>query len=60
MKIMMIDPPEGWRYGFPKIDDWDVSKESRVEWWIRKGYPIQLIDKGYTKWCRVWEQEIDG
>ena len=45
MKI--IDPPNGYRYGFPKpipIDVADVKK-----WLIENGYPKSEIDK-YGDW----------
>ena len=56
MKMMMIDPPEGWRYGFPR--EFDPKEGQSVEdWFIEKGYPESLISKGWLKWCRSWETE---
>lgn len=53
--MKLIDPPEGWRYGFPKEDDWNSSKETREEWFIRNGYPQELIVQGMLSWCRSIE-----
>lgn len=57
-KIRVIDPPFGWMYGFPKEDDWDASKETRKEWWIRNGYPQELVDSEFF-YCRYWEHEVE-
>ena len=40
-----VDPPSGWRYGFPRL--YDPSKDGPVrEWMIAQGYPKALADKG--------------
>ena len=44
----MIDPPEGWRYGFPKplpdgTDENDIL-ERLNEWLVENGYPQRMID----------------
>jgi hypothetical protein len=53
----LIDPPEGWKYGFPKklplafnVDDADSLKE----WLVDNGYPAHLISDKIR--CRVWEE----
>ena len=47
MKVLIIDPPEGWRYGFPKPvheefhtlgSDFDLGR-----WLISEGYPEKDI-----------------
>lgn len=38
-----VDPPSGWRYGFPKL--WD-RKGSCQDWMIANGYPEHLAKKG--------------
>ena len=60
----MIDPPEGWKYGFPKPlpDDWAPSDDSYStnEWLVSQGYPQMLIDKYQGKlYCRFWERGTD-
>jgi hypothetical protein len=40
-----VDPPQGWRYGFPKL--YDPSKDGPMrEWLVKSGYPKALADKG--------------
>lgn len=57
MKVTYIDPPEGWKYGFPKV----LPKEAQgrnLEWLIENGYPQEIIDKLKDHfYCRYWEQE---
>jgi hypothetical protein len=51
--MYMIDPPEGWRYGFPKEVPNDVTYV--IPWLIRNGYPKELIDSfGDNFVCRQW------
>lgn len=59
-KILMCDPPSGWKYGWPKefpqeLDD--ASEKEVEEWFLDKGYPNHLIDQGMLKHCRWWEEE---
>jgi hypothetical protein len=62
IKVLMIDPPEGWRYGFPKPvheefhtlgDDFDLGK-----WLLDQGYPEKDIELA-LKYSRYWESEIE-
>jgi hypothetical protein len=55
MKIW-IDPPSGWRYGFPKIWDPEVNGTDIQAWIIREGYPeSEILSLGkYFHW-RSWE-----
>lgn len=42
MKIM-IDPPNGWRYGFPK--EFNPARDGDVRMWlVANGYPQHEID----------------
>jgi hypothetical protein len=44
-KPYYVDPPEGWRYGFPKV--YDPAKDGdMVEWMISQGYPKKLAKQG--------------
>lgn len=55
---MMIDPPEGWRYGFPKTLPPEYvywTDEETDIWLISEGYPKHLVDQGLTKYCRYIE-----
>jgi len=49
----MIDPPSGWRYGFPKEIPTDVIDTKK--WLVENGYPQEEIDR-YGKYfsCRYW------
>jgi hypothetical protein len=38
---LFVDPPSGWRYGFPKV--WDKAKHPDLtRWMIDNGYPKKL------------------
>jgi hypothetical protein len=40
-----VDPPSGWRYGFPKL--YDPAKDGdMVAWMIANGYPTRLARQG--------------
>ncbi len=55
MKKTMIDPPSGWKYGFPKVLP-DKDKERVLEWLVENGYPQKEIDLcGKYFHCRYWE-----
>ena len=53
----MIDPPQGWKYGFPKpIPQEVLSHEKTLKWLVEQGYPQEEIDKYKDKfYCRYWE-----
>lgn len=59
MKVTMIDPPSGWKYGFPKV----LPKEAtgrNLEWLVENGYPQEEIDKLKDHfYCRYWETEVE-
>lgn len=48
-----VDPPSGWRFGFPKI--WD-QKGDIGEWLKREGYPLSTIAMHY----RTWPAKVEG
>lgn len=57
-KKMMIDPPSGWKYGFPKVFPYDVKPEDTLDWLVKNGYPQKEIDSyGKHFYCRHWEIE---
>jgi len=56
MKVW-IDPPSGWRYGFPKIYDPDCGKPV-LEWLVNEGYPQVEIDAlANVFYMRSWGAE---
>jgi len=46
---MLVDPPQGHLYGFPKPvpEGWfsTMSWEERKAWYIENGYPEKVIDE---------------
>lgn len=56
----MIDPPSGWRYGFPKAYDRVTDGDDLRAWLAQEGYPQAEIDRmGDHFYVRQWE-ESDG
>lgn len=55
MKVMIVDPPSGWMYGFPKVVPNDESPSE--DWFLRNGYPQELIDQGALQHVRYWFKE---
>lgn len=57
MKVHMIDPPSGWKYGFPKAVPSPTPKDM-MAWLVSEGYPQNEIDKmGDHFYCRHWEED---
>ena len=49
-----VDPPDGWRYGFPKV--WDKQAEPDWEkWLVKNGFPAAEL--GNLAWVRMWAAE---
>lgn len=51
MTKFWVDPPSGWRYGFPKIWDSDVIHDV-ADWLFYEGYPEPTI-----AFVRMWPVE---
>ena len=57
-KVLMCDPPSGWKYGFPKplpdgVGSYDFDL---MGWLLDEGYPQSEIDAcGNHFYCRYWE-----
>jgi hypothetical protein len=52
-----IDPPEGYKYGFPKVFDTETDGVM-LEWIVDQGYPEAEIDKlGDAFRVRMWAHE---
>jgi hypothetical protein len=53
-KSIWVDPPEGWKYGFPAI--YDPEKDGQMsEWIVNKGYPLEVIKEYGKSWMvRTW------
>jgi hypothetical protein len=54
-KSMMIDPPSGWRYGFPKVLT-KKSDELLKDWLVRMGYPAKDAEWAAEN-CRYWNEK---
>jgi hypothetical protein len=61
--ILVVDPPEGWKYGFPRPYSWKPSRpglrpeqrQAEMEAWFKAhGYPQKLIDQGMLEHLRFW------
>ena len=48
---LLIDPPSGWRYGFPRPYD-NPENKPLEEWLLENGYPQHEIDNHGAKYCR--------
>lgn len=63
MKILVVDPPSGWQYGFPKEtpDNFSsLSEEEKTKWFLEQGYPSKLIAAGMLKHLRYWYWEKEN
>lgn len=59
-KITIIDPPSGWRYGFPRPVPQEVLGNDKLgPWLIEKGYPEKDVELA-IKWSRYWESDDYG
>lgn len=57
MTQLWVDPPSGWKYGFPKV--WNGEGNMR-DWLIDNGYPQKEIDScGDYFFVRQWPMEQD-
>lgn len=55
---LYIDPPSGWRYGFPRVIPEDRRDEIE-KWLVENGYPQSEIDslgKYFYVNVRMWEE----
>jgi hypothetical protein len=59
-EFVWIDPPEGWRYGFPKVVDSDTyeNASSLRNLCISLGYPEDVAE-AYGEYFYVTVMEID-
>jgi hypothetical protein len=52
-----VDPPSGWRYGFPRLYD-PATDGDVTAWMIANGYPERLARQGLA--CTFTEWKEDG
>ena len=56
--MIWVDPPEGWKFGFPAIYD-PVNDGKMRDWIVRKGYPLLTIKEYGESWAvRTWPVEV--
>lgn len=56
----MVDPPYGWRYGFPKAIPKDFKDKNIKKWLVANGYPQEEIDGfGEYFYVRYWMEKED-
>lgn len=55
----LVDLPEGWLYGFPKVYTGDVTDlQGVIDWAIKEGYPTKVISEYKDKfYIRVIEMD---
>ena len=57
--VLVIDPPEGWRFGFPKIVPAWLKPENLDAWVVQQGYPRIMRDAGCRELTlRLWYKEV--
>ncbi len=51
-RYVWIDPPSGWKYGFPAL--WDKEQQSDIkQFLIQKGYPEKDVEFA-SRYMRMW------
>lgn len=60
-EVEYVDPPMGWRYGFPKKVDQEYLDMGvdKTEWYLKNGYPQKLVLDGMLTYTRVIYKTID-
>ena len=54
-KKIWVDPPAGWKYGFPKVYDKEVDGDCTA-WMLKNGYPQkEIVTCGNYFHVRMWE-----
>jgi hypothetical protein len=58
---LIIDPPSGWMYGFPKAIPDDILCDTALfrAWLVQQGYPEQDVELA-VKHSRYWEAQTRG
>ena len=56
MSKLIIDPPSGWKYGFPRELPKDLTYEEFKQWLLDCGYPEKHIELA-LKYSRFWEED---
>lgn len=61
MKVLMIDPPSGWMYGFPKrMPGYIVGNDAKFSaWLVDHDYPEKDLPLA-LKHSRYWEADDEA
>ena len=54
MNKMWIDPPSGWKYGFPKLYDNTIPLD---KWLVDSGYPQKDVNFA-VQYLRIWPETL--
>ena len=57
-KKLIIDPPSGWKYGFPRPYD-NPSNIPIEQWLVEHGYPQEEIDRTGLPYVRFFDSEVE-
>lgn len=59
-KRLIIDPPRGWMYGFPKpVPAGCLKSDVLMKIWLgSEGYPSSLFGQA-LKYSRYWEEDVE-
>lgn len=60
-KILIYDPPSGWKYGFPKAvpkNVWEGKNGEFKKWILEQGYPEKDVDFA-LKYGRTWFEFLE-
>lgn len=56
MSKLIIDPPSGWKYGFPREVPKYLTDEEFKQWLLDCGYPEKHIELALN-YSRFWEED---
>jgi len=55
--VTFVDPPDGWRYGFPKMIS-PIALYDLSGWLAKNGYPTESLGKHGGMFLRFWNDEV--
>jgi hypothetical protein len=57
--VLLVDVPDGWRYGFPKIVPEWLKPEQMDAWIVEQGYPRSVRDSSCPELIyRFWYKNM--
>lgn len=62
MKMIIVDPPSGWLYGFPKQFDFEFNgdpcdrERALKDWFVDSGYPRKDVELA-MQYSRYWDSK---